>query len=436
MSSERRRGCRRLDREFFDGDDMSAALAGRDIGTVYRLLGHQGVRQRRIAQVTRQSQSEVSEITKGRTVRDVWVLERIADGLGVPRAWMGLGYGERAPDPLPAGVEVDGDRQRRALVAMASAAALGQGLGDLPELPPPIGQALPARLDMTQVHTVRAVTERLRGIARYHGGQADLFSAAATLSPRWTRVPATEAIQAALAAALAELHTEARWCGYDAGLDGTGLFTRALRLAGQTRDTHGIATTAWHAGLTLLRTGYPNHALTLLQLGGFQLRPHADDPRIPILTARLARTSAAAYARMGGTDAATRYLAEANDGWEPRDTFERAGADLMTAGIQRDFGQLDTAERYAASAVRAYGEGHYHRGRTVAALLLAEIHVRAGEPQGLALARDAIKGVGTLHSVAARREWLMSLATALEARPGTDTQELARAARQIGATPI
>ena len=36
---------------------------------------------RRIAQLTGQSQSEVCEILKGRRVRDVWVLERIADGL-------------------------------------------------------------------------------------------------------------------------------------------------------------------------------------------------------------------------------------------------------------------------------------------------------------------------------------------------------------------
>ncbi|MGH3771733.1 MAG: hypothetical protein ACRDRW_10105, partial [Pseudonocardiaceae bacterium] len=220
------------------------------------------------------------------------------------------------------------------------------------------------------------------------------------------------------------------------GLDGTGHFTRALHLAGKSRDTYGIANAAWHAGVTLVRTGHPNHALKLLQLGRFQLRPQADDSRLPTLTARLARTSATAYARMSGTDEATRYLAEANDGWEPHDAFERAGADFVTAGIQRDLGRLDAAERFAASAVRVYGEGHYRRGRTVAELLLAEIHVRAGEPRGLALAHQAIETVSTLQSVAARREWLTPLATALEARPGTDTQELARTARQIATTRL
>ncbi|MGH3997783.1 MAG: helix-turn-helix domain-containing protein, partial [Pseudonocardiaceae bacterium] len=59
------------------------ALAERDIGAVYRLLYRDGVSQREIARRTGQSQSEVSEIMhRGRQVRDITVLERIADGLG------------------------------------------------------------------------------------------------------------------------------------------------------------------------------------------------------------------------------------------------------------------------------------------------------------------------------------------------------------------
>jgi hypothetical protein len=50
------------------------------------------------------------------------------------------------------------------------------------------------------------------------------------------------------------------------------------------------------------------------------------------------------------------------------------------------------------------------------------LYVRAGEPRGLTLARHAIEKVSTLQSVAARRQGLRPLATALEARPGTDTQ--------------
>ena len=71
--------------------DMRQALAVRDIGAVYRLLQRFGVAQRRIAALTDQSQSEVSEIIGGRrTVVSYDVLVRICDGLGVPRGWMGL----------------------------------------------------------------------------------------------------------------------------------------------------------------------------------------------------------------------------------------------------------------------------------------------------------------------------------------------------------
>ncbi|MBV9028726.1 MAG: helix-turn-helix transcriptional regulator, partial [Pseudonocardiales bacterium] len=57
---------------------MRAALAARDIGALYRLLRRVGVSQRKIAQLTGQSPSEVSEIIKGRQVLNVRVLERIA----------------------------------------------------------------------------------------------------------------------------------------------------------------------------------------------------------------------------------------------------------------------------------------------------------------------------------------------------------------------
>ncbi|MBV8540297.1 MAG: helix-turn-helix transcriptional regulator [Pseudonocardiales bacterium] len=434
-----------IDPEFFDDDDVRAALAARDIGTLYRLLRRVGVSQRQIAHLTGQSQSEVSEILKGRQVLNVRVLERIADGLGIPRARMGVSYGEQGPD-TPSAEEVDEEMKRRVLLATTMAAALSQALQGMGELALPAGQVLPSRLGMSHVHAVRAVTDRLRGVARYYGGQADVFGAAVTLYTRWLEVPAPEGVRAPLLAALAELHTEAGWCRYDEGLDGTGYFTRALRLAGQAGDAYGIANAAFVAGGTLVRNEHPNHALKLFQLGQFRLRGfapgkstpatvRAEDSRIPTLTAWLNLNSATAYAVMGGSDQATRYLARANDGWEPRDEFERASMDRVTAGIQLDLGRLDTAEQTAASAVRTYGQGH-RKDRTTAELILAEVHVRAGDPHGLMLARQAIDGASTLHSVAVRRQRLVPLAVALEARPGSDARELARTARQLATTPM
>jgi transcriptional regulator with XRE-family HTH domain len=426
-------------------DEMRAVLAARDIGTLYRHLRRLGISQRQIAQLTGQSQSEISEIIKGRQVRDVRVLERIADGLGIPRARLGVSYGEEVPDPSSAEEEVDEDVKRRALIATASTAVVGQalGLGVPVEVALPSGQPLPSRLGMSDVHAVRAVTEQLRGVTRYFGGQADVFGGAVAAYTPWLQVPAPEAVKTQLVAALAELHTEAGWACYDSGLDGTGYFTRALRLAGKAGDTYGVANAAWQAGMTLVRIGHPNDALKLFQLGqlrlgGFHLgrptpAPRTEDPRLRTFAVRLNLQSATAYALMKGTEEATRCLAEAHEGWEPRDAFERGGGDFVTAGIHLDLGQLDAAEHSAASALRSYGENH-RRDRTQVELLLAEVHVRAGEPQGLTLAHHAIEAVSTLNSIAARVQRLMPLAAALETRPGPDARDLAHQARQIATT--
>ena len=73
--------------------ELRAATADRDILTMYRLLQRYGFSQRRIAALTGQSQSEISDILKGgRKIRNYDLLLRIADGLGLPRGWMGLAH--------------------------------------------------------------------------------------------------------------------------------------------------------------------------------------------------------------------------------------------------------------------------------------------------------------------------------------------------------
>lgn len=71
-------------------EDIRTAMAERDIAAMYRILQRYGVSQRQIAAATEQSQSEISEILNGRRVIGYEVLVRIAEGLGVPRAYMGL----------------------------------------------------------------------------------------------------------------------------------------------------------------------------------------------------------------------------------------------------------------------------------------------------------------------------------------------------------
>ncbi len=446
-----------IDPALFEREDVRRILAGLDIGGLYRVLGDDaGISQRQIAAFADQSQSEVSEIVAGRRrVESHQVLVRIAEGFDIPRELMGLSWW--SPDgtycgdvPVAEALTREGeDVRRRTLIATTTMAALGQmvqGLGELAELALPTGAPLPSRLGMSHVHAVEAVTERLRGVARQFGGQAELFVAAAKYYSRWLSVPASGVVKARLGAVLAELYTEAGWSCYDSGVDATGCFTRALRVAHKAGDGFGIANASWHAGLTLVRSGHPNDALKCFQLGQFSLRgvqsgkatpatPRTDDLRIPILAGRLNRNSATAYALMDHPEQAKRCLAEAREGWAPRDAFAHAGMELATAGIELDLHRFDTAEQFAVSAVRTYGEAH-GRGRTSAKLVFAEVHVRAGEPRGLMLAQQAIEAVSSLQSVAVRRERLVPLATALEARPGNDAKEIARMARQVIATRV
>jgi transcriptional regulator with XRE-family HTH domain len=84
--------------DLLTGPTARHALAYRDIAAVFRILRGSGISQASIALATGQRESEVSEILSGRRVQSIAVLERIADGLGVSRGWMGLAY---APDIAP-----------------------------------------------------------------------------------------------------------------------------------------------------------------------------------------------------------------------------------------------------------------------------------------------------------------------------------------------
>jgi hypothetical protein len=225
------------------------------------------------------------------------VLERIADGLGVPRPYLRLLT--QAPDETGAypeaegGLDSEGDEavKRRALIAATSLAALGEvvkGMGEVAELALPRSgdEPLPSQLTLSHVRAVEAVTQQLRDVTRQYGGQAGLFGAAARHYTRWMAVPSADAVQARLGCALAELHTEAGWACHDAGMGGTGFFNRALRLADKAGDAYGIANAAWHAGIAMVRRGHPDSGLKVLQLGQFTLagfQPGKATPAEPVI---------------------------------------------------------------------------------------------------------------------------------------------------------
>jgi hypothetical protein len=66
-------------------------------------------------------------------------------------------------------------------------------------------------------------------------------------------------------------------------------------------------------------------------------------------------------------------------------------------------------------------------------LLLAHLHVQAGEPRGLTLAKSAIDAVAETRSGVARQIYLPTLTQTLDARPSPAAKDLARMARQLAA---
>jgi len=138
--------------------------------------------------------------------------------------------------------------------------------------------------------------------------------------------------------------------------------------------------------------------------------------------------------RLDHPEMARRELAGAADGWAPEGRADQATMDEARAAVAIELGELDAAEPLAASALRLRAGSGYEREAALTTVTLAIIHVRAGEPTGLPLAKKAVDGVALLRSVRAR-ERLGPLADALDARPGADTRELAGVARRVASRP-
>ncbi len=426
-----------IDPVLYERDDVRTVLAARDIGALYRALNDAGVNQRRIAALTGQSQSEVSEIVKGRRVVSYAVLVRIAEGLSIPRELMGLSW--CGPDGTYCGVvtaaepleEVDEGVLRRDLLAAGSVALVGAPvLGRLLDTPIVLGEmGLPFQVGMADVAEIKNTTEQLRNAARAQGGQARAVSAAALEYGRLTQVPAADAVTLRLSARLAELNILAGWCCYDSGLRRRARwhYRQAIDHATTAQDTYQLADALQYIGILERAEGHPNCAMKFYQIAEMRLGVNGD----PGLLAWGRGLSALALANMGHPQA-TEQLAKARDGWHPSNAFERADMDYQTALVYTEWGDLDTAERFVAAI---NGAGRHRPVGTFAEILLATIHVRAGEPRGLQLAHSAITAATELSSDRVRQR-LLPLADELDARPGSDHRELARMARRVAVTRV
>lgn len=311
--------------------EMREALAAREVSAVYRLLRKHGVSQRQIAAMTGQSQSEVSEILKGRQVMAYDVLTRIADGLGVPRGYMGLAYDETtairvvgASDGRQA--EEDESVKRRRFLAHAAqvtmgAAVFGPESGTWSEAP--ARTPAPGRIGTTDVRQVEAATRALRALDYQYGGGFCRDAVVAQLSwgQQMLDSSAAEQVKNRLYTAIADLHSLAGWTSFDTGLmdSARGHFAQALDLAKQGGDHHLVANVLYRMGRVYLHQDAANDALKLFQLGQIAAQESGSELAVAVLCAN----EAWAYAMMGNEEQSVKLLGRCKD--------EFARADLATA---------------------------------------------------------------------------------------------------------
>lgn len=199
----------RIGPEIWRRPDMRAALGARDMQAVYRLLQRHGMSQRRIAAMTGQSQSEISEILGGRRVVAYDVLVRIADGFGVPRGYLGLAYNDvedaREPvDLVPALDEKSGRWLVRVPVYVQSygaATGLCESLRPPPEppmstpKPPPPGMVLDSdavsRRWIREAQAVLRTRELMVVRGQLAAGVADSASARSAMEKTIASAPAS-----------------------------------------------------------------------------------------------------------------------------------------------------------------------------------------------------------------------------------------------------
>jgi transcriptional regulator with XRE-family HTH domain len=307
---------------------MRQALSNRDISAVYWLLRRKGTSQRLIAATTGQSQSEVSEILKGRQVMAYDVLARIADGLGVPRGYMGLAYDgetiERVALPtLDPQLEEDELVKRRRFIAHAAAVAVGAVTFGEQEawasnMPGIASATSGSRIGSSEVRQLEAATKALRALDYQYGGGfcRDAVEAQLSWGKQLLTSSSTDLVRKRLYVALADLHNLAGWTSFDSGLSHAGRmhFGRALELAKEGGNETLVADTLYRMGRVYLHEKSPQDALKLFQLGQLAAQASGSNLAVAILCAN----EAWSHAMLGNAEKAVAQLNRT------RDEFARA----------------------------------------------------------------------------------------------------------------
>jgi transcriptional regulator with XRE-family HTH domain len=410
------------------GPASRRALAQRDIAAMYRMLRDAGVSQASIAHATGQKQSEVSEIVSGRRVQSVILLERIADGLGVPRGWMGLAY---EPDLAPVPQEnpqtcdlSDVNLLRHAVTVLRGRPVLGPADAIWVRTNP---TPVPRRVGPADVAQVTATTQQLGQLARDLGGipMTSALTAHTGASEELLAARMREPVRRQLLVALCDAHRTAGCAAVDAGLGELARqhHVRSLDCAGEAGDMFRAVVALDELGWLEIGIGQPNEALKLFQLG-------AAAASSALARFRLEYHCAYALALLGVAREAVAALRRADDSYHAASDELAPWEDFAAAISHLEGCTYFALGRFprAAGALSVVVEGARHTvGCTVNnSALLAAAQLRNGEiGSGLHTAQQVITLAKSLRSMSMRGS-LAPLQEAAAARQDSACQDLAR----------
>jgi transcriptional regulator with XRE-family HTH domain/tetratricopeptide (TPR) repeat protein len=396
----------------WEAPDMKRALVDRDISSVYRLLRREGISQRQIAALTGQSQSEVSEILKGRQVMAYDVLARISDGLGIPRGYMGLAYDEATATsmlgpPDDTQVKEDESVKRRKLLAHGAAVMFGTavlGADSGKWLPSPTQTPAPSSIGMTDVKQIEAATRAMRALDyRFGGGTCrDAVVAQLSWAQRLLSASAKDVVRTRLYRALGDLQNLAGWTTFDVGLldSSRSHFAAALEFAKQSGDSSLMSNIMYRIGRVYLHHDAPNDALKWFQLGQIA----AQDSGSELAVAVLCGNEAWAYAMLGDPVQAKKLLGRSRDELaraDPNDIpdwarfYNLTDMNAMIGTVHTVLAAIDVTQAAIAipalnQALTQYDEP-MSRSRAFSLTALATNHIRQGDVDlGIRFGQEAL----------------------------------------------
>lgn len=339
-------------------DAMGQACAERDFQEIFRLVNRRTGRSYAdmAAAIGKMTSSRISDVIRGvRGIRGREVIERVADGFGIPGEMLGVG---------PRSWQGDAPSTERA--PMPSPRSLSRSASEHP--------------DVAAVDSFRMADRRLGGGHLY---ASVIHYLTHQVGPRLFGVgnPENSRQTFQAAAALTEM---AAWMAHDSGHDTRARqhFDHALPLAQAGLDSALSAHVMAGMSHLALQTNRSEEAMALARSGQESAK---SGPVLPTLSAKLYAMEARALARLGEEAASRHAIAAAADfltrtpDEEPSvwvSSFDAASLASEKALCLEDLGRLPAAAQEARNAVSLRAADRA-RSRVFGQISLATIHAKA-----------------------------------------------------------